>query len=436
MAIPNRKQQTNACHLPAQGAGKPRRPRRVLARTIHLLGAVGIVGSLLPIYANAAEEVEIGALLPLTGAVADIGMHSRQGMEWAAEQINKNGGIKSLDGATLQLVFADSQSEPQAGLSAMQKLISVDQVPVVTGAFQSAVTLPTTRLAERARVPYLVFSAIGDSITEQGFDYTFRPHAPAKDWATQQFNFLDWLSANKMNELGGKIEEIAFLYENTEYGQSTAENWRNQAEKRGYEVVSDLSYPHGASNMTSTINRLRSADPDAVLLVSYVSDALMIARTEEQLGYKPPIQIGTGGGHSDVAFQESGSGAEGVYTVANWNVDIAKEFNKKFVDSYTESWGVEPTSHAAQGMMNVYILKEVLEDAGSAKPEDIRKALASYKSTNVPPAISGADVVEFNEKGQNPHPEVILTQIQDGEYRTVFPRGAASTEPALPKLQN
>jgi branched-chain amino acid transport system substrate-binding protein len=280
-----------------------------------------------------------------------------------------------------------------------------------------------------------VFSAIGDSITEQGFDYTFRPHAPAREWATQQFNFLDWLNVNKTDELGEKIEQVAFLYENTEYGQSTAENWRRLSEEHGYEVVSDLAYPHGASNMTSTINRLRSADPDAVLLVSYVSDALMIARTEEQLGYKPPIQIGTGGGHSDVAFLKSGPGAEGVYTIANWNADIAKEFNETFVDSYTRRWGAEPTSHAAQGMMNVYILKEVLEDSGSANPEDIRKALENYKSTNVPPAISGADVVEFDEKGQNPHTEVILTQIQNGEYRTVFPRGAASTEPVLPEIQ-
>ncbi|MBK5204297.1 MAG: ABC transporter substrate-binding protein [Polaromonas sp.] len=416
----------------AQSTG---RPRSQVGRAARLLGGLMVAACLLPTHASAADPVKIGVLLPLTGPVADIGNNSRQGMVWAVEQINASGGIKSLNGAKLELVFGDTQSTPQAGLSAMQKLLSVDRVPVVTGAYQSNVTLPTTRLAERAKVPFLVFSAIADSITQQGFKYTFRPNAAANHWATLQFDFLDWLNSKKTDKLGRKIQNIAFLYENTDYGQATAKNWVIDAKARGYNVVSDLSYPAGSSNMTSTINRLRSANPDAVLLVSYVSDAIAIARTLKELSYKPPIQIATGGGHSDIAFLNSGFGVDGLFTVANWNDDISKDFTKTFVQGYAKRWNAQPSSHSAQGMANVYLLKEVIEKAASADPEAIRKALTSYRSTNVPPAIAGSDVVEFDEKtGQNLHSEIIMTQIVKGKYVTVFPLGAASTEPVLPKL--
>lgn len=414
---------------------EPTRLWGTLSRTARLLGVLVVTAGFLTTPAGAAEKVKIGVLLPLTGAVADLGSNSRQGMIWAAEQINERGGIDSLGGAKLNLVFADTQSKSNTGISAMQKLLSVSHVPVVTGAFQSSVTLSTTRLAERAHVPYLVFSSLADDITERGFDYTFRAHVSAKSWAAMQFNFMDWLNAEKAEEMDGKIEEIAFLYENTAYGQSTAQNWKALAPERGYEVVADLSYSHGASNVTSVINRVCSANPDAVLLVSYLADALLIARTQQQLGCSPSIQIGTGAGHSDVKFARSNYGVNGLFTAANWNRDLAKDFNEFFVDSYTDRWGMMPTSHAAQGMMNIYILKEVLEDAGAADPEAIRKALEDYRTTNVPPAISGAEVIEFNAAGQNTHIEVIMTQIQNSEYSTVYPPNAASTQPVLPTLE-
>ncbi len=398
------------------------------------LAALTLVAGFASAPAQAADSVKIGVILPLTGPVADIGNNSRQGMVWAADEINKNGGIRSMGGANIELVFGDTQSTTQAGMSAMQKLLSVDKVPVVTGAFQSAVTLPTARLAERAKTPYLVFSSIADSITEQGYKYTFRPHAAAKQWATQQFDFLEWLNENKVNEMGRKIEKIGFLYENTEYGQATAKNWAVEAKERGYDVVADLSYPLGSSNMTSTINRLRFAEPDAVLLVSYVSDAILIARTFKESGYTPPIQVATGGGQSDIAFLNSGHDVEGLFTVANWNDDIDKPFTKVFVDGYKARWNAAPSSHSAQGMMNIYVLKEAIEAAGSADPEAIRQALQAYKSTNVPPAIAGADEIAFDENGQDPFPEIVLTQIEGGEYRTVFPENAASMAPRLPKL--
>src|SRR5690625_2793743 len=275
-------------------------------------------------------------------------------------------------------------------MSAMQKLLSVDKVPVVTGAFQSATTLPTARLAERAKTPYLVFSSIADSITEQGYKYTFRPHAAAKQWATQQFDFLHWLNENKVEELGREIKKIGFLYENTEYGQATAKNWVVEAEERGYEVVADLSYPLESSNMTSIINRLRHAEPDAVLLVSYVSDAILIAKTFKETGYTPPIQVATGGGQSDIAFLNSGHDVEGLFTVANWNDDIDKPFTKVFVEGYEARWDAAPSSHSAQGMMNIYVLKEALEVAAYTDSADIDEALRNYETTNEPPEIAVA----------------------------------------------
>src|SRR5690606_38342396 len=100
---------------------------------------------------NSSEKVDvvkIGAILPLTGSAASIGEMSKRAMELAVEEINENGGIESLGGAKLELVFGDSEGKPQVGVSETERLITKENVAILTGAYQSGVTLPASEVAE------------------------------------------------------------------------------------------------------------------------------------------------------------------------------------------------------------------------------------------------------------------------------------------------
>ncbi|MHB9057160.1 MAG: ABC transporter substrate-binding protein, partial [Paludibacteraceae bacterium] len=275
-----------------------------------------------------AKEIKIGVILPLTGALAKIGENNKNGYELAVNDVNKNGGIKALGGAKLKLVYGDSQGKPDVGVSETERLIQNEQVVVVTGAFQSNVTIPTTQVAERLRTPYLNPVAIADSITDRGFKYTFQINAKGSGFARDQVNFLDYVTklTNK------KPQKVALLYENTDFGQSTSAGQKKYLAEKGYDIVADVSYPAGAADVTIELSKIKASNPDVVLQVSYIADAILIAKTKDRLGIKVPF-VDSAGGAADPAFiQTVKELANGWFTINQFNKDLpgSKELNDRF----------------------------------------------------------------------------------------------------------
>lgn len=211
-----------------------------------------------------SKDIKIGVLLPLTGALAKIGENNKNGYELAVKEINEKGGIKALGGAKLKLVYGDSQGKPDVGVSETERLIQNEKVALVTGAFQSNVTIPTTQVAERLQTVYLNPVAIADSITNRGFKYTFQINAKASWFARDQVNFLDYV-AKVTNK---KPQKVALLYENTDFGQSTAAGQKKYLAEKGYDIVADVSYPAGAADLTTEL--LLPVSPSALKAEEYL----------------------------------------------------------------------------------------------------------------------------------------------------------------------
>jgi branched-chain amino acid transport system substrate-binding protein len=94
--------------------------------------------TLLGLAHTAQADVNIGAILPLTGTSASIGEDQRRGMELAVEQVNAQGGV---NGQPLHVIVEDSAESPVTGLNAVRKLTQVNHVPLVMGSFSSSVTI-------------------------------------------------------------------------------------------------------------------------------------------------------------------------------------------------------------------------------------------------------------------------------------------------------
>ncbi|MGD8269073.1 MAG: ABC transporter substrate-binding protein, partial [Desulfobacterales bacterium] len=140
---------------------------------------------------QAAEEVvRIGNIIPLSGPSASVGQQGRNAREMAVDEINAAGGIKSLGGAKLEMLYADSESKPEKGVSEAERMINTEKVHLLTGCWNSAVTYPTTAVAERYGIPFVVPVSVADKITEQGFKTVFRIAAKDSWWTRDQFAFL------------------------------------------------------------------------------------------------------------------------------------------------------------------------------------------------------------------------------------------------------
>jgi branched-chain amino acid transport system substrate-binding protein len=129
---------------------------------------------LVPTLSMAVDNVKIGIMLPLSGGLAKLGESSKWADQFAVDEVNAEGGIKSLGGAKLELIIADTQGKPELGQTIAEQLIHRDKVDIILGCWNSAVTLPASATAERYKVPFLVQSSVNMQITDRGFKYVFR----------------------------------------------------------------------------------------------------------------------------------------------------------------------------------------------------------------------------------------------------------------------
>ncbi|MEN8779951.1 MAG: ABC transporter substrate-binding protein [Desulfobacterales bacterium] len=385
---------------------------------------------------QAAEEmVRIGNIIPLSGPSASVGEQGRNAREMAVEEINAAGGIKSLGGAKLEMFYADSESKPEKGVSEAERMINTEKVHLLTGCWNSAVTYPTTAVAERYGIPFVVPVSVADKITEQGFKTVFRIAAKDSWWTRDQFAFLKDIQ----EEVKTEIKTLAFVYENGDWGKGFAGQWRALAEKNGYRIVLDEPYPSTTTDLSPVVQKIRRVRPDALMLVSNAADAILLTNTLADYKVKLKAIIASGGGHADPSFlKATGSNARYLFDIVEWETDVNKPGVKEINEKFKTRYGYNLAGEAVDAYIAMYVIKDVLERAGSLDPVKIREALAKTNLRSGPAMIASYDAIEFDATGQNKHAALSIVQINDLgnglERITVWPKGArrAGYTPVFP----
>ncbi|MFC7518045.1 ABC transporter substrate-binding protein [Herbaspirillum sp. GCM10030257] len=392
-------------------------------------GATDVLAGVLALFLTGpafsqTKEVKVGVLLPLTGGTATIGNQTKVGAEIAAELINAAGGIKSMGGAKLTLVFADTQSKPDVGVAETERLIQRENVALIVGAYNSAVTFPATEVAERYKTPWLVSGAVKDEITERGFKYIFRPNNKATYDAREQLDAIDQLKA----ETGKGPKTIGLFYEGTDWGRSHAANIKKLIKDRGYRITLDESYPPNQTDFSAQLLKIRATKPEALIVVAYTPDHILFTRQfHESRLYMPYGIHSVGGGSEDPSFYKAvpAGAVKYMFVQDDFQVDImraAKDPTAISADSkFRAAMGYGLNSYGAQGVSNMYIVKDALERAGSADKEKLREALAKTDITSGPALITGYRRIQFDGEGQNTFAHGVISQNLNGERRTVWP---------------
>lgn len=374
---------------------------------------------------EAGPVVKVGNIIPLSGPSASVGQQGKNAREMAVEEINAGGGIKSLGGAMLDMLYADSESKPEKGVAEAERMINTEKVHVLTGCWNSAVTYPTTAVAERYGIPFIVPVSVADKITEQGFKTVFRIAAKDSWWTRDQFSFLKDME----EEFGTKVKKLAFVYENGDWGKGFAEQWKVLAKNGGYEVVLDEPYPSTATDLSPIVQKIRRSRADVLLLVSNAADAILLTNTLAEYKVKLKAVIASGGGHADPSFlKTTGKNAQYIFDIVEWETDVNKPGAGAANEKYKAKYGYNLTGEAVDAYLAMYVLADALERAGSLDPAKIREALAASNYKSGGGMIVGYDAVEFDNTGQNKNASLVMVQINDigkgMERITVWPKNA------------
>ncbi len=382
--------------------------------------------------AYAQNEVKVGVLIPLSGALAVIGENLQMAHDFAAKEINEAGGIKSLKGAKIKLIYADTRGDAKIGMSEAERLILREGVVAILGAFQSSVSYTSTEVAEKYQVPYLVPNSLMDAITERGFKYTFRVERKGSLWAKDQIDFI-----SDMGKQSGKVaKKIGVVYENTDMGQTIAKGVRKWAPEKNLSIGLDEGYPARTSDMSPTVLKMKGAGLDVIILNSYIADAILLMRTIADQRVNPMAFLGSSSGYSDPSFiREVGKLAEYFFDLTEWSTDLKHTPLVQEKNAAFKKWNKDHRDFnggAAFCYASTYILYEALEKAGSYEPKKIRDAFAQIKITKGPAMIIPWTPIEFDGEGQAKGARMIVVQYRDGQRRTVWPTEVSTIKPVWP----
>jgi branched-chain amino acid transport system substrate-binding protein len=386
------------------------------------------------------KVIRIGAIYPLSGPVASTGKDCLNGAELAVDIINgkydldlpmaRTEGIPNLGGAKLELVVADSKGDPKNGPTEVERLVTQDKVSAIIGTYQSSVTKTASEATERLKVPYVCSDSSSPTLTERGFRYFFRASPHDARFARDQFDFLKELWREKQQ----KIETIAVLYENTEFGVNVGKQVVKLAPEYGYRIVADVSYANNASDVHGEVDKLVKANPDVLMHASYISDAILFTKTFKEMGFRPKAFM-TFAGYIEPAYLPAvKADANDVIVRATFAQDLAK--NKPLVakvnELFKKKYGTDMSENAARSFTAPFVLADAYNRAKTLESEAVVKALeeTDFGSSQVIYPWAG---VKFDPKThQNVYARGILVQIQNENYVTIWPFDSAAAEVVWP----
>jgi branched-chain amino acid transport system substrate-binding protein len=392
-----------------------------------------------PVSAIAADPVKIGAILPLTGNSASAGQSAKDAIELGAEIVNTphpelkamplaaTSGLPNLGGAKIELDEADHQGNPQVGQQQTIRLITQDHVAAIIGSYHSSVSLVATAVAERQAVPFLVADSVAANITTRGFKFTFRTTPIAPDFGKAYAEFI-----NAVKKSGTKVDSIAIVNENTDYGTSVSQSILDAAKAANINVAAHITYNANSSDVTAQVLQLKSANPDVVIFISYTADSILYFKTMKNLDYLPPIVIGDDAGFSDPSFIPNvGDLAQGALDRSAF--DIGKPGSNSYIVNklFHDKYGRDLDDTSARWMQGLFVLADAINRAGSTDAEKIREALTET-DLKADQLMIGYHGVKFDETGQNSLASTFLIQLKGKQYVSVWPENLATDKLELP----
>ena len=364
------------------------------------------------------NTVKIGVITSLTGSNAAFGQAHKVGYTIAADEINAKGGLL---GKKVELDFYDDQSKPDQAVQGVSKLVDQDHVPIILGAYSSESTRAIVPVITQKQVPVIVPTAVADNIMETGSKYVFRICAGSGSFAAATLDFL------KNN---GDPKTISIIYENTNFGQSNLKSMLGAAEKAGLQVASADAYQASSPDYKALLQRVKAKNPDAIYFASYLLDASTLMRQSEQVNLNPKYYTSAGTGFAAAEFPTADKGAgkyaEYTFSVSQWLPSARWKGSKEFDDAYMKVTGLHPAYHGMEAYAALLVAAEAIKKSGKAEPAAIREAISGLNLAETP-----FGPVKFDEKGQNAHP-VLMTQVQGGKYKVVWPLDAAEEKPVIP----
>ena len=362
-----------------------------------------------------ADDIVIGASLPLSGPLAGFGSFQQWGYKRAVDEVNKAGGI-SIGGSKrmVKLIIRDDKTDPNAAASNTETLISRDHVVAMLGSCTPALVNAGALVAERAQKPLVtgcdpleVFTSV------RKWNYAWDLFFSVPELAAAQFRAL--------TDLGVQTnKKIAIWHDNGPDGQAVGGAiWPALAKQFGYDVVQNAEFPVDNTQFTSIIAEAKSKGAEIVLGDAITPQAIAIRKQMAAAGYTPKV-LNIEKGAEPVQFAEAlGKLSDGVMVGGYWDPSFPYPGAADLAKAFETETKLSSSQHIADSYTAAQVLLDAIAAAGSLDPEKINAAIAKTDKSYV------VGPIKF-DAGHTAKLPIVSLQWQSGKPVIVWPISAAT----------
>jgi branched-chain amino acid transport system substrate-binding protein len=380
--------------------------------------AVALIGTACKGSGGGSEGVEgntltFGAALSLTGQLSREGILTKEGYQYCEQVINEKGGVEA-GGKTynLKIVYEDDKSQPDVAAQLVDRM-NDDGIKFILGPYGSSSTEAAAAVTERNQQLLVSSAGADDKIYAKGYQYIFGVLSPASE-------YLATIVKAVADVAKPQPETVAILSADDGFSKTAAEGGAAEAEKQGYQVVGTEFFPEGATDVSSSLTKIKGEDPDLILGSVHLEEGVAIVKQSAELGINPSGGFGETVAPPTPDFVETlGKNADYTLGSTQWTTQTEGEDDffgnaEDYASGFSQEFH-EPEYHNAEATAACLAMVMAIEDAGSLEPTAVRDSMAQLDTA------SFFGPIKFDEQGKNVYKPMQVIQIQNGKSVTVWP---------------
>lgn len=354
------------------------------------------------------EEYKIGAVLSTSGGAAPLGEPEQRSLLLLEKQINDEGGV---NGHNVKFIIEDDQSKEENAATAIDKLITTENVSAVIGSSTTGATLAMTGIAAEKGVP-LVCCAAGTKITQDPATKKWVFRTPPTDSMAIE-KVIEYLTSNL------KVKNIAILHDQNAFGTGGADELEQKAPDAGLTVVARESYGTQDTDMTGQLTKIAETDAQALVVWGTNPGPASIANNMMNMGIDIPF-VGSHGIANKKFIEIAGDAADGVVFPAGRLLMPSSIENEEwrtavedFASAYKSEYDMDIDTFAAHGYDAGGLIINAMKNADSNDPSKIRDAL---EETTDYVGIDGIYNYSPDDHDGLTSDDLIMIKIVNGEW--------------------
>lgn len=375
----------------------------------------------------------------LTGTSAKAG----EGFEIATEMALEDIDYKIGD-YTIEPIYVDLTDDPEKGALALEQAIVRDGAEVAMQGWLTTVSMSSMDVAAKYQIPYLFNYGAGASLDEKWledpeyYSYYVGKTYPTSDFIAEEYRDLI-VQAFDAGQLTGE-KKLAIYGEDSDWGRSLGGFLEEAFTEAGFEVVYNEYFTSGTTDFYAILSKIKDSGATVVAgAPNTVSSAAAFLKQAKEINLDATI-IAHGLNEYPEWKELCGDAAEGsISQMQVYTDERGEEFEARFLEKagYEATIGCEGiaydcakcTFEALQACYDMYgvldtetiykFATEEIQTGNWAYEDSLTQASYKWEEGRLSPVI-GEDAF------YNP-----LAQVQDGEYKIIFPASSAEADPVF-----